>query len=499
MQVYCGLDSCVALEVHQAISEEHGQPPTYDFERALQAPYLDMMLRGFAVDEISRRAVATQLHERLAHIRSLIDRLATVVWDKPLNPQSPKQFKEFFYGAMGIKEIISYKKGVRRVSTDRDALDKIEEYLHARPFVLAIGRARDIKKELEFFEASIRNGRMFAGYNISGTVTGRPSSSDNAFGEGRNMQNIPEPLRYPFIADIGKKLCVIDLEQAEARDFGFLCGCLFDKWGFLDKCEGGDLHTANARDVWPELAWTGHKLQDRKIADQLYYRDFSYRYMAKRLGHLTDYMGTAYTSAKTLKIPQQMAEDFRQRYATGTNAAHPEIPLYWEWCSRQIQTTYQLTTPFGRQRHFFGRANNDDVLREAIAYVPQSMTADRMSLGMWRLWRYGRGRVELLHNGYDSVTFQFDDRGPKYEKEIVSWASALCVVPLRAPNGRDFVIPTEAKTGWNWGSEVTQDEVNEALRKGKKPPRLNTEGLRKFSPSVPDMRQRQTGLQRVMT
>lgn len=506
-QVYCGLDSALTLEIHGAIRKQYaGSVPEgiYSFERALQGPYLDIMTRGFAVDDLARRAAAADLHSRMDHALGVLNEFATAVWDKPLNPRSPKQLQQFFYGAMHLPEIWISQKGERKLSTNREVLEKLfDGYPHARPFVNCILEYRDAAKQLEVFETEIDyDNRFRTSYNIAGTETGRPSSSENAFGTGGNAQNIAPALRFVFVADPGYKLCVIDLEQVEARDVGFFCGCLFDDWRFLDACEGGDLHTANSRLIWPDRPWTGDIKKDKELAGEVFYRDFSYRDMAKRGGHLSNYYGTAWTAARSLKVPLGIMEDFQARYIRGgfTPQGVPIEPAYaciarwWQWTAEQLQTTHSLTTPFGRKRHFFGRPGDDTTLREAIAFLPQSTTADRMNLGLWRTWR-GEPRAELLAQTYDSITFQF--REDHDADDIIGRVLELLRVELVSPGGRSYVVPGEAKVGWNWGYETGPEDVARAIRAGKRPPRLNPEGLRKHKFGQRDSRTRATGLNRV--
>ncbi len=502
MQIYCGLDSCVTVEVLEEVKKEHPQQsPIYDFERALQGPYLEIMQRGFLVDSISRQRATVELHSRMNLAQEMIDQFAHAVWSKPLNPRSPKQLQEFFYGAMRIPEIWISQKGERKLSLNREVLEKLhDQYLYARPFVSLILSFREMAKQLDVFETEIdRDGRFRTSYNIAGTETGRPSSSENAFGTGGNAQNIAPPLRYIFVADAGFKLCVIDLEQVEARDVGFFCGCLFDKWTFLDNCEGGDLHTANARLIWPEKAWTGEIKKDKELAQEIFYRDFSFRDMAKRGSHLSNYYGTAWTAARSLKVPIKVMEEFQARYIRGDTLrgiepAYPEIAQWWQWTAQQLQTTHQLLTPFGRRRHFFGRPNDDTTLREAIAFLPQSTTADRMNLGLWRVW-HKMPHVQLLAQTYDSITFQYPESAD--EDQIIPQALELLAIELRAPNGRRYIVPGEAKVGWNWGNYTTQQDIERAVAQGKRAPRLNLEGLRKWRPGLKEERQRKTGLQRI--
>lgn len=489
LQVYNGLDVCLTREVFDEISRNFNDPPAiYDFERALQAPYLEIMLRGFRVDRIARDAAASTLRARIAGLQDRLDRMAMAVWNKGLNPRSPKQLKEFFYGAMRIKEVHVGQKGEWKVSTAREALEKIETYLHARPIVSAILAIRDLGKQLSVFDTNIdADGRFRTSYNIAGTETGRPSSSENAFGTGGNAQNIAPGLRYVFVADQGYKLVNIDLEQVEARDVGYICGVLFDDWTFLNSCESGDLHTSNARLIWPNLGWTEDIKQDRGIAERPFYREFSYRDMAKRGSHLSNYVGTAYTAARHLKVPQSIMEEFQARYCRGRPAgkgldaispAFPAIPRYWQWVAGELQTTHQLTNLFGRRRHFFGRPNDDATLREAVAFLPQSTTADRMNLGLWRVWKH-MPEAKLLAQTYDSITFQVLDNGQL--DDLVAEALERIRVELVAPNGRSYIVPGEASIGWNWGKLSPS----------------NPDGLMKWKPGS-DSRSRTQFLQRIM-
>lgn len=500
-QIYCGLDCCLTTEVFEEINKSYEVPAgIYSFERALQGPYLEIMQRGFKVDQLARRKASEDLESRIAQLTSILNEFASAVWDKPLNPRSPKQLQEFFYDKMRLPEVWISQKGQKKLSTNREALEKVfQSNMYARPFVNLILSIREAAKQLEVFNTEIdSDGRFRTSYNIAGTETGRPSSSENAFGTGGNAQNIAPPLRYVFVADAGYKLCVIDLEQVEARDVGFFAGCLFNDWKFLDSCESGDLHTNNSKLIWPELAWTGDQKKDKELASQIFYRDFSYRDMAKRGGHLSNYFGTAWTAARALKVPVAIMEEFQARYIRGRVAdpirsiegiepAYPSIARYWQWIAEQLQTTSLLVTPFGRQRHFFGRANDDTTLREAIAFLPQSTTADRMNLGLWRVW-YHMPEVQLLAQTYDSITFQFPETADA--NSIISRALELIRVELKAQNGRSYVVPGEAKIGWNWGYYVEQGDIDKAKAQGKRAPRLNLEGLKKWSPKAPDGRKR---------
>jgi DNA polymerase-1 len=475
-QIYCGLDTLVTFEVFEelcaliasrAVEGEARWPVTYNFERGLQAPAIEMMLRGFLIDDFERARGIAHTRSEYALLRSQLDELANAVWSAGLNPQSPKQLKAFFYERMRLPEQWISVKGERKLSLNREVLEKLEIYLHARPIIALILEARTLRKRLSVLETEVsHDGRMRTSYNIAGTNTGRWSSSSDVTGIGTNLQNITPELRRMFIADPGWKICGIDLEQAESREVGWLCYTLFADSSYLDACEGGDLHTTTARLIWPDRAWTGDARADRALAEEIFYRDFSYRDMAKRGGHGSNYMGTAWTMSRHLKVPARVMDTFQTAYF----AAYPCIQRWHQWVAQQVQRHGTLTTPFGRERRFFGRPDDDTTLRKAIAFSPQSSTGDRLNLGLWRIWK-NMPSIQLLAQVHDAVYFQYPEDAD--EHALVAQALALVRVTLRA-GGREFVIPGEAKIGWNW-AQASAD---------------NPDGLVKWSAQRVDTRKR---------
>ena len=382
-QLYNGMDSLLTHEILREVLSLGAPPSVYTFERALQGPFLEMMLRGFKIDLAEKERQAQRLRQEIDIIQGHLDRLAEAVWGRGLNPASPMQVCDFFYKTMRFPEQWSKKGGEKRVTADREALEAIDVYFHARPFVACILGIRDRKKQLQVFETAIDpDARWRTSYNIAGTETGRLSSSASAFNTGSNTQNIAAALRCMFIADEGYILYAIDLEQAESREVGLICGMLFDDWAYLDACEAGDLHTTTCKLIWPNRNWTGDPVADKSLAEENFYREYSYRDMSKRGGHGSNYLGTPFTMARHLKVPPKLMEDFQERYF----GAYPAIPLWHQWVYEQLQLTQSLTTPFGFERTFFGRQNDPATHREAVAFSPQSSTAHRTNLAILRMW-----------------------------------------------------------------------------------------------------------------
>lgn len=489
-QTYNGLDCCLTFEIFDALAPQLGNDNIiYNFERALQAPVLEMMLRGFRVDELERRTSADALRADIQRLDNNLQLFSYALWGKGLNARSPKQLQDFFYSHMGLPEQWSFAKGKKTLSMNREALEKLESYFLAMPIVSTILAIRDLAKQLQVFETEIDpDSRYRTSFNIAGTETGRFSSSKSQTGTGGNAQNISAPLRRMFEADPGYRLYGIDLEQAESREVGWNCGVLFNEWSYYDAALAGDLHTTACRLIWPKLPWTGDNKKDRAIAEQPFYRQYSYRDMAKRGGHGSNYFGKPFTMARHLHVPKSFMESFQENYFL----AFPGIPKGHRWTATQLQTTGSITTKFGRQRHFFGRPNDDTTLREAIAFDPQSCTADRTNLILWRLWKY-MPHIQLLTQEHDAIYFQAPE---ELDPEAVA-AEALAHfdIPFTHPSGRKLIVPGEVKIGWNKANYVGEAEVSFARRNAQPIPRLNPNGLRKLR--GPEDRTRLSGLSRV--
>lgn len=468
---YNSLDAAVTLEIYDKISRSNRGTITYGFERAMQGPALDMMQRGFRIDPIWRSRQTSMLEEKESKVEELLNRLAHPVWGRPLNPRSPDQLKAFFYGELHLPTQYANVKGEKRVSTNRESLEKLDDYYIASPFVDLIFAARGARKQLGVLRTGVGvDGRMRCSYGVAGTETGRFNSSTSVWGDGTNLQNITEELRRPFVADPGYILLYVDGEQAESRAVGFIQGRLFDDWRYLEACEVGDLHTYVARLVWPAMAWSGDLKKDRALAEQIFYRWFTYRDMAKRGGHGTSYYGQPWTMAKHLKVPVGLIQSFQSKFCkgwdgNGTGSAFPAFPKWWNWVGAQLGETQSITTFVGRERTFFGRPNDDATLREAIAYEPQSAVADLTNEGGLRVWR-AFPEAQFLAQTHDSWTMQI----PEDRLDLVDPIRRTFEVEVYHKS-HPLMIPSECKLGWNWSNE---DPTKKLFKDG------NPDGLRKW-------------------
>ncbi len=441
--VYNGLDCAVTGDVEKELlnNDTTASLISENFVLALQAPAMEMMLRGIKVDKNRRNEVIKDHEKKIEQILSLINCYAEAIWDKPLNPNSPKQKKEILYEVMKLPLQYSFSGGKKRITTDRAALEKLQSIPRAKPLCKALNCVAELGKKLGALRSVVDpDGRMRCSYNICGTETARWSSSKNAFGTGTNLQNQTNEVRDIYVPDEGKKFAYVDLDQAESRVVAYIS----EDENYISACESGDLHSTVCEMVWADLAWG--TAEPREIAEQKFYRHFSYRDMAKRAGHGTNYYGKPRTMAKFLKIDEEIVEEFQHKYFN----AFPGIKKWHQTTASTLQLTQALTTCLGRTRHFFGRPADDTTLREAIAYEPQSVVGELLNLALWRVWRESHWgslkEIEILAQVHDAILIQYPE---EIEDSIIP--KVINTMEIAVPiHGKTMTIPVSAEVGWNW-------------------------------------------------
>ena len=448
--LYNGLDCCVTHDVFAAIHSQLDEVTgaTYALSRALQGPTLEMRIRGVLIDQVRRMEVISELTDVMHTLERQLDRIVLDgVGMAEFNWRSHAHLQRLFYRELGCAPII--KQG--RPTTDRSAREKLEAYPIAVQIVKHVNALTELGDKISVLQTEIDNdGRIRTSYNIAGTSTGRFSSSLSEFGTGGNLQNVEESLRSIFIADLGWKFAKFDAKSGESYCVGAIEWNRFGDGTYLDACESGDIHTSVARMVWSEMEWTGNLRDDKQLAEQPFYRDHSYRFMCKKLGHGSNYGGKPFTLAEQSRLPIDVVAQFQPKYF----AAFPAHQKWQADVERRLRRDGNLTTLTGRRRWFFGRRTEAATLREAIAYDPQGSLADIVNLAMLRIWRE-RIAIIMMHD-HDALTFMYREED---EDIVIPKLFAALVVPIPLQQGRTLRIPYDCEVGWNKGhaSEANPD------------------------------------------
>ena len=450
-QIYNGLDVCVTLDVFNGLITQVDDitSNTYAFSKALQAPTLEMKVRGVLVDQARKAAVIDEYYEIMERVEANLLRIVYEgVGMANFNYRSTKDLATLFYDELGISPI--RKSG--RPTVDRGAREKLEIYPIAEQLVKHINLLTELGDKISVLKTAIDDdGRIRTSYNIAGTSTGRFSSSISEFGTGGNLQNVEESLRSIFIADHGYKFAKLDTKSGESYCVGAIEHNLFEDSRYLDACESGDIHTTVARLVWDDIKWTGDIVQDKALAELKFYRHYDRRFMCKKLGHGSNYGGKPQTLAEQAKIEIDLVRQFQPKYFEA-------FPAHQRWQAHVDETLRKkgyLISLMNRKRWFFGRRSDPATLREAIAFDPQSSLADIVNSAMLNIWR--KNYVCIMTQEHDALVFMYKE---EEEDEIIPRLMEDMIYPVKLRGDRIMRIPSDVVVGWNKGKWHEKDNPN---------------------------------------
>jgi DNA polymerase I-like protein with 3'-5' exonuclease and polymerase domains len=158
--------------------------------------------------------------------------------------------------------------------------------------------------------------------------------------------------------------------------------------------------------------------------------------------------------AKATHLPTDAIKQFQDNYFK----AFPAHQRWHQHVAATLARDGHLTTLTGRRRWFFGRRDDDATVREAIAYDPQGSVGDILNRGMLQVWR--TDLCQLLLQIHDAILVQYPERE---EDTVLPLLLGHLQVPIRLAQDRSFLIPSEAKTGWNWS--LASEDNPDGLRK----------------------------------
>lgn len=470
-QVYNCLDSAITAQLlpvmKSMMNENHSR--TYRRELRVGSLCLEMSRKGFPTNPMKVLQLVADLDREAAKAKNALHLFCMAVWAPLLNPNSWQQVEVFFYDYLQLPPVWQYdhKTKQRKRGTNREALEKLRDtFPSVQPFVNSILAYREANKLAGVFKKGLepRTHRLRCQFSPSGTETGRLSSQTNPFGRGTNAQNLNDRVRRVVEAPAGFILAYPDLKTAESFGVGFLARSR----RYIDAC-ASDLHTSVARLVWPQLNWTDDPKLNKKVAEQIFYRDFSYRDMSKRGGHGTNYHGTPPTMARHLKVETKVIAAFQEAYFS----AFPEIQDWHLEVIDQVQRVGKIVTPLGRERQFWGRPDDPATHREAIAHIPQSLIADIMNEGLiqvqeWLIKECDYARIMahtdagLLAQAHDAGMFLIPIDGAG---DILRNILERMVYPVDFGSQGVLKIPAEMSIGLNWGK--MKDKNPAGLREWK--------------------------------
>lgn len=428
-------------EVEADLVAQMGLEGPEAFQQKMFWPVLQCMQRGVKINRKLRSELAWKLQEEIDSRDAFFKR----VLGHPLNPRSAPQMQKLFYE--DFKQKPNWKRhggGMPATLTcDDKALSKMayEEPILA-PLIRKIQEIRSLGVFLSTFVLAPLDvdGRMRTSYNIAGTVEFRFSSSENAFGSGTNLQNVPAGgdddegfelpnIREIFIPDDGYEMFDTDLSKADLRIVTWESGCREMKAMLR---EGRDPYVEAAREFYKDPSIK--KTRDDGSPHPKYK-------IFKSFAHGTHYLGTPHGLAQRLGLTVYDAER-TQRWYFGK---YPEIKVWQEEFKKQLFAKRFVENIFGYRCHFFEKPD-DAMVREAIAWLPASTVA----LYINRIWMnlYERHpEIWVLLQVHDSLVGQY----PAHRRDESLKAIGECA-QIVLPYDDPLVIPVGVKTSSkSWG------------------------------------------------
>lgn len=435
-------------EVELANLEKMGLVDQDAFQQRIFWPVLEAMKRGVRIDVKAREKLAMELLDEMQSVEAWFVR----VLGHPLNPKSSLQMQKLLYEDFRQPAIRLPSKGgfPGGLTTKDEALRKIayrEPLL--RPLLRQVARYRTLGVLLSTFVNMPLDidGRMRTSYNICGTETFRFSSSENAFGSGGNLQNVPKGgtededdillagmivpnIRKVFIPDPENTIFDTDLSKADLTIVAWE-GDVPALKAMLK--EGKDPYVETAREYYRDPTIVKMR-EDGTIHPK--YDQF------KKFGHGTNYLGTPMGLASRIALSVHECER-AQRWYFGK---YPEIKKWHERTIAGLKSQRFVQNVFGNRRYYFDRID-DSTFREAIAWIPQSTVAlyiNRIWLNLWDNARW----IWVLMQVHDSLVGQF----PTYRK-VEALAAIKEAANIQLPYPDDpLIIKLGIKTSEvSWG------------------------------------------------
>ena len=272
------------------------------------------------------------------------------------------------------------------------------------------------------------DGRVRVNYNLTGTVTGRPSSS---------LSNIPKDglIRSLFTASEGNVLLECDMAAAELRVLAAYC----KEPVMLDAFRNGeDLHEATYRAIFGKPKDYVVQKKERDIG--------------KRINFGSVYGISAAGLAAKFGVPESEAERFLELY-------FKNLPGVGQWLEDNAKFGQQhgyVISFFNRKRRLpelrsDSRRDKSRAVRQAGNAVIQSCASDLCYVGMVRAYylmkRHGV-KARIVNSVYDSVIIELPESEVGIMKKILKKSFETPVKGLP-----DFLMEVDFKVSKSWGKD----------------------------------------------
>ena len=436
----CCITRMVSEHLHRELIEQGMAEPFFNHVMRLQPHLVGMTTMGVLCDQRLKHQFVSELTAGVDAARGLCIAKAREALERPdyeFNPRSWLDLRRLFFDELRLvgrgdsvdaENRTRMRKHPRTSPAARELLEAVDGYLTDAKF---LGTYADSRVDPD--------GRFRCEYKQTGVASapGRLSSAGTMWGNGLNMQNIPERAKGMFIADRGYMMTYFDKAQIEARLVAYFAD--IPKWKEQferARLEPGsyDAHCALASDMFKV------PYDDVPKSDTLPDGSRSIRYISKRCRHGLNYRMGPDRLATVTSLPLVEAEMAYRAYHRTT----PEIMQWWETLIDRVRRERQLVSPFGRRWILLERFD-DSALESIVAFLPQSTAGDLVASYIYEChehpeWPHDEARV-ILNNHDALIVLHTLDCAP----DVMGVLKEVNERPITIGN-EQLIIPADYKT-----------------------------------------------------
>jgi len=433
---YAAEDAEITLRLHKILKPRLAREKMVSVYETIERPLIpiiaQMELDGVKVNTKALHEMSKDFANKLSVLEKEIYQLA----GREFNIASPKQVGEVLFDEMGLQGGKKTKTGVH--STSVSILEKLA--LEGHEIIQKILEHRGLAKLKSTYTDALQEqmnpdtGRVHTSYNVTGTSTGRLSSSDP------NLQNIPirtgegRKIREAFIAKDEHVLVSVDYSQVELRLIAEMADVAALKQAFKDEV---DIHALTASRVFD--------VPLDEVTPEL-------RRQAKAVNFGIIYGISGFGLAKQLGCSVGEASEFIKRYL----ARFHEIETFMEETKELAKRDGYVKTLYGRKCYIPGIQDKNQMRvrgaeRQAINAPLQGTAADIMKIAMGRMpkaLKSAKLSAKMLLQVHDELIFEVAEKEVektlKLAQEIMENSFKINNVEISVP------LDAEGGKGENW-------------------------------------------------
>jgi len=372
----CIVTRIAALKMLDELRAQNLDKFFFNHVMRLQPHLIKMQVGGVKADVQRKERIVEELAGVVAEKRAMVIAAAQAATGEPdytLNPNSWHDLAALYFSKLKLVG--------RGTSTDEDNRKRMRAHPRTSEAARRVLDAVDSYSEENKFYTTYANsrldtdGRFRCEYKQTGvqSAPGRLSSSGTMWGNGLNLQNIPERAKDMFVADEGYNFVYFDMAQIEARYVA--CFARIELW--LEQFERARLNPGSY-DAHRALASVLFKVAYDDVPSFDFFPNGkpTIRYIAKRCRHGLNYRMQAPRLAVTANLELREAERNFALY----HSEFPEIQRWWDATVDEVRTTRELWSPLGRRWILLERFDPDSTtLDSIIAFKPQSTAGDHVA------------------------------------------------------------------------------------------------------------------------